>query len=131
MSRTRTQALGKMGGLKSIILASAVIVASTIPAFASACTSRSDIAASRVRWARLLNQPANASASEASCRLYTGSFYELVILRQDTASCVGDADQDRKLAFARFGDRCFQQPVGDQVRQLNSLRWSLICEVRT
>lgn len=96
MSRTPT-ALGKTSGLNAIILASAAIGTSAIPASVSGCTSSRDIAASRARWAMVLSQPANASDSGASCRLYAGSFYEVVTLRHDTASCVGDTDRDRKL----------------------------------
>ena len=98
MSCTRTQSLGKASGLNAIIMATAVIGASTTSAAASGCTSNSDLAASRARWTTVLSRPTNASDGEANCRLYAGSFYGLVTLRQDTASCTSGADRDRKLA---------------------------------
>ena len=98
MSCTRTQSLGKASGLNAIIMATAVIGASTTSAAASGCTSNSDLAASRARWTTVLSRPTNASDGEANCRLYTSSFYGLVMLRQDTASCTSGADRDRKLA---------------------------------
>ena len=97
MSCTRTRSLGKASGLNAIIMATAVIGASTSAA-ASGCTSNSDLATSRARWTTVLSRPTNASDGEADCRLYAGSFYGLVTLRQDAASCTSGADRDRKLA---------------------------------
>jgi hypothetical protein len=78
-----------------VLIASAAICASTIPAIASECTSNKDIAASRTRWATLRSQPANAADKEKTCRAYAASFYQSVTLRQTAARCV---DGERNLA---------------------------------
>src|SRR5258708_63527 len=70
-----------------VLIASAVINASTIPAVAAECTNR-DIDASRTPWATLRSQPANAADSEKTCRAYAAAFYESVTLRQAAAGCV-------------------------------------------
>jgi hypothetical protein len=98
MRSTRTRARSKTSLLNVIILSSVVTSASAIPALASGCTSSHDIAASRARWATVRNQPAQATDSEANCRSYASSFYESVTLRQATATCVRDTDDERNLA---------------------------------
>jgi len=97
MSRAQTQSLGRTSGLNTLVMA-AVIGASTASTVAADCTSNRDIAASRARWTMVLDHSANRSSDETNCRRYAGSFYGLVTLRQDVASCIGDADRDRKLA---------------------------------
>jgi hypothetical protein len=81
-----------------ILWASAVISASAIPAVALECTSSSNIAASRARWATVRSQPANAADNEAKCRSYAASFYESVTLRQAAATCGRDTDREQNLA---------------------------------
>jgi hypothetical protein len=77
-----------------LLIASAAINASTIPALAADCTNK-DIDASRSRWATLRSQGADAAGSEKACRAYAASFYESVTLRQAAADCV---DRERNLA---------------------------------
>jgi hypothetical protein len=66
----------------AVLIASAAINASTIPAVAAECTSNKDIDASCTRWATVQSQPANAAEKEKSCRTYAASFYQSVMLRQ-------------------------------------------------
>jgi hypothetical protein len=82
-----------------VLVASAAINASMIPAVASECTSNKEIDASRGRWATLRGQPAKPSDNEKTCRAYAASFYESVRLRQSAASCV---DGERSLAALDF-----------------------------
>ena len=79
----------------ALLVASAVVNASTIPAVASECMSTKVLDASRARWATLLSQPANVD-QEKICRAYATSFYESVTLRQAAARC---ADGGRNLAL--------------------------------
>ena len=78
----------------AVLVASAAINASTIPAVAAECTSIKDIDASRSRWELLRSQPAKAADKEKICRAYAASFYESVTLRQAAARC---ADGERNL----------------------------------
>jgi hypothetical protein len=78
-----------------VLIASAAISASTIPAVASECSSSKDVDASRTRWTKLRSQPVNATDNEKTCRAYAASFYESVRLRQAAAGCV---DGERNLA---------------------------------
>jgi len=80
----------------AVLIASAAINASTIPALAAECTSIKDIDASRSRWELLRSQPAKAADRERICRAYATSFYESVTLRQAAARC---ADGERDLAL--------------------------------
>ena len=66
----------------AVLIASAAINASTVPAVAAECTSNKDIDASCTRWATVESQPANAAEKEKSCRAYAASFYQSVMLRQ-------------------------------------------------
>jgi hypothetical protein len=72
-----------------VLIASAAINASTIPAVAAECTSIKDIDASRSRWELLRSQSDKAADKENSCRAYAASFYESVTLRQAAAKCIG------------------------------------------
>jgi hypothetical protein len=78
----------------TVLIASAAINASVIPAVASECMSNKDIDASRTRWATIRSQPANAADRQKTCRAYAASFYESVTLRQAAARCV---DGERNL----------------------------------
>ena len=69
----------------AVLIASAAINASTIPAVAAEFTSNKDIDASRARRATVHSQPANAADNEKTCRAYAASFYESVMLRQAAA----------------------------------------------
>jgi hypothetical protein len=81
----------------AVLLVSAVINASTIPAVASECASSSNIDAFRARWTTLRTQRAKTADNEATCRAYAASFYESVTLRQATALCNRDMDQAQNL----------------------------------
>jgi len=78
-----------------LLIASAAINASTIPAVAAECTSNKDIDAFCSRSPTAQSQPANGVDKETSCRAYAVSFYESVILRQVAAKRV---DGERVLA---------------------------------
>jgi hypothetical protein len=54
----------------AVLIASAAINASTIPAVAADCTPNKDIAASCARSATVRSQPANPVNKENSCRAY-------------------------------------------------------------
>ena len=76
----------------AILLTSATINASTIPAAASQCASPTAIAATRTHWAAVRIQFSNATDHEAVCRAYAASFYESVTTRQAAAGCTGYSD---------------------------------------
>jgi hypothetical protein len=79
-----------------LIVASATIIGSLIPAMAAECTSNKDIEASRSRWATLRKQSVASTYSEKDCRGYAASFYETVKVRQATTRCL---DGERNLAL--------------------------------
>jgi hypothetical protein len=76
----------------AILLTSATINASSVPAAASQCTSPTAIAAIRTHWAAVRSQLNKATDREAACRAYAASFYQSVTTRQQAAGCTGDAD---------------------------------------
>jgi hypothetical protein len=76
----------------AILLTSATINASTIPAAASQCASPTAIASIRTHWAAVRSQLNKATDHEAACRVYAASFYESVTTRQAAAGCTGGAD---------------------------------------
>src|SRR5262245_52011379 len=78
-----------------VLIASAAINSSAIPAVAAECTSIRDIDASRSRWELLRSQPAKEADREKICRAYATSFYESVTLRHAAARC---ADSVRNVA---------------------------------
>ena len=82
----------------AVLIASALINASTIPAVASECTSSKDIATSRARWATVRGRSTNGADNDANCRAYAASFYESVTLRQAAAMGARDTDNARNLA---------------------------------
>jgi hypothetical protein len=71
-----------------VLLVSAAINASTIPAVTADSTSNKDIDATRTRLTTVRSQPANAATKEKACRAYAASFYESVTLRQAAARYV-------------------------------------------
>ena len=75
----------------TVLIASAVINASTIPALAAESTLNKDIGAARALSATVHSKPANAVDNEKTCRAYAASFYESVMLRQAAASRVDGA----------------------------------------
>jgi hypothetical protein len=79
-----------------VLLVSAAINASTIPALAADSTSNKDLGVTRTRSATVRSQPANAADKEKACRAYAASFYESVTLRQAAARY---ADGERTLAL--------------------------------
>ena len=76
----------------AILLTSATINASTVPAAAAQCTSPTAIATVRTHWAAVRSQLSKATDHEAACRAYAASFYESVTTRQAAAGCTDDAD---------------------------------------
>jgi hypothetical protein len=70
------------------LIASAAPNSFAIPAVASECASIKQIGASHLRREMLRSRPAKATDSEATCRVYAASFYELVALRQAAVKCV-------------------------------------------
>ena len=76
----------------AILLTSATITTSTVPAAASQCASPTAIAAIRTHWAAVRSQLNKATDQEAACRAYAASFYKSVMTRQAAAGCTGDAD---------------------------------------
>jgi hypothetical protein len=79
-----------------VLIVSAAINASTIPAIGAECTLNKDIDATRSRSATERSQPAIAADNETACRAYAASFYESVTLRQAAARY---ADGERTLAL--------------------------------
>src|SRR5215831_16675725 len=74
-----------------VLIASAAINVSAIPAVAAESTSNRDIDPSHAGWATVHSQPANAADNEKTCRAYAASFYESVVLRQAAAGRVDGA----------------------------------------
>ena len=77
----------------AVLIVSAAINASTIPAVAAEHTSTQDIDAARA--VTVQRRPVNAADNEKTCRAYAASFYESVVLRQAAA---GRVDGERVLA---------------------------------
>lgn len=75
----------------AIVLASAALNASPLPAAASQCAAPSTIATIRTHWSAVRSQFSNATDRETACRAYAASFYESVTTRQAAAGCPGDA----------------------------------------
>jgi hypothetical protein len=72
----------------AVLIASAAINASTIPAVAVEFTSNKAIDASRARSATVHRQPTTAADNEKTCRACAASFYESLMMRQAAASRV-------------------------------------------
>jgi hypothetical protein len=72
----------------AVLIASAAINASTIPALAAERTPIKDIDASRVGWTVLQGQTDTVAENEKACRAYATSFYESVMKRQAAANRV-------------------------------------------
>jgi hypothetical protein len=74
-----------------VLIASAVLHASTIPSLAAECASDKDTDAFCTRWPSEQSQPASAEGREKNCRAYAASFYESVMLRRIAATRVDGA----------------------------------------
>jgi hypothetical protein len=69
----------------TVLIVSAAINASTIPAVAADSTFNKSIDATRTRSVTVRSQPVNTADNERACRAYAASFYQSVTLRQATA----------------------------------------------
>ena len=82
-----------------VLIASALINASTIPGLAAESTLNKDVNAARAVSATVHSKPANAADNEKTCRAYAASFYKSVMLRQAAA---GRVDGARMLTTLNF-----------------------------
>lgn len=73
----------------TVLVASALIYASTIYGLAAEPTLNKDVNAARTVLAAVHSKPANADDNEKTCRAYAASYY--VMLRQAAADRVGGA----------------------------------------
>src|SRR3954451_24100920 len=73
----------------AVLIASALISASTITGAAAKSTLNEDV--NRAVSATVHSKPANAADNEKTCRAYAASFYESVMLRQAAAGRVHGA----------------------------------------
>ena len=69
----------------TVLIASALINASTIPGLAAESTLNKDVNPARAVSASVHSKPANVADNEKTCRAYAASFYESVMLRQAAA----------------------------------------------
>jgi hypothetical protein len=75
----------------TVLIASALINASTIPGLAAESTLKKDVNPARAVSATVHSKPANAADDEKICRAYAASFHESVMLRQAAAGRVDGA----------------------------------------
>ena len=75
----------------TVLIASALINASTIPGLAAESTLNKDVNPAHVVSATVHSKPANAADNEKTCRAYAASFYESAMLRQAAAGRVDGA----------------------------------------
>jgi hypothetical protein len=75
----------------TILIASALISASTISRLAAESALNKDVNAARAVSATVHSKPANAADNEKTCRAYAASFYKSVMLRQAAAGRVDGA----------------------------------------
>jgi hypothetical protein len=75
----------------TVLIASALINAVTIPGLAAESTLSKDVNTARAVSATVHSKPANAADNEKTCRAYAASFYESVLLRQAAAGRVDGA----------------------------------------
>ena len=78
-------------GRISVLIASALINASTIPGLAAAPTLNEDINTARVVSATVPGKSDNADDNNKTCRAYAASSYESLMLRQAAAGNVDGA----------------------------------------
>ena len=72
----------------TVLIASALINASTLPGLAAESTLNKDVNAARAVSPTVHGKPNNAADNEKTCRAYAASFYESVVLRQTAAGRV-------------------------------------------
>jgi phage gp37-like protein len=75
----------------TVLIASALINASTIPGLAAESTLNKDVSTAPAVSATAHGKPAEVADNEKTCRAYATSFYESVMLRQAAASRVDGA----------------------------------------
>ncbi|WFU21775.1 hypothetical protein QA649_27165 [Bradyrhizobium sp. CB1717] len=75
----------------TVLIASALINASTIPGLAADSTLNKDVNVARAVSATVSSKPANAADNEKACRAYAASFYKSAMLRQAAAGRVDGA----------------------------------------
>ena len=75
----------------TVLIASALINASTIPGLAADSTLSKDVFVARAVSASVHSKPDNAADNEKTCRAYAASFYETVVLRQTAEGRVDGA----------------------------------------
>ena len=75
----------------TVLIASALINASTIPGLAAESTLNKDVNAARAVSATVHSNPDSAADNEKTCRAYAASFYESAMRRQAAAGRVDGA----------------------------------------
>lgn|SRR6185437_2032256 len=75
----------------AVLIASALINASTIPGLAAQSTLNKDVDPAREISATVHTKAANAADNEKTCRAYAASFYKSVMRREAAAGRVDDA----------------------------------------
>ena len=75
----------------AILIASALINASTIPGLAAEPTLNGGVNVARAVSATVHSKPDNAADNEKTCRAFAASFYESAVLRQAAAGRVDGA----------------------------------------
>jgi phage gp37-like protein len=75
----------------TVLIASALINASTIPGLPAESTLNKDVNPAPAVSATVHGKPVNAADNEKTCRAYAASFYESVMLRQAAAGRADDA----------------------------------------
>ena len=96
----------------TVLIASALINASTLPGLAAESTLNKDVNAARAVSATVHSKPDNAADNEKTCRALAASFYGSVLLRQAAAGRVEGARVSTALdsvinAFKDlFGTKC-------------------------
>ena len=75
----------------TVLIASALINASTVPGLAAVSTLSKDVSAARAFSATVHSKPDNAADNDKTCRAYAASHYESVMLRQAAARRVDGA----------------------------------------
>ena len=75
----------------TVLVASALIHASTIPGLAAESTLNKDVNPALAVSATVRGKAANAADNEKTCRAYAASFYEFVMQRQAAAGRVDGA----------------------------------------
>lgn len=76
----------------AILLTTATVTTTSVPAAPLQCAPPAAMAATRTHWASVRNQFGKVTDREAACRAYAASFYESVTVRQAAAGCTSDAE---------------------------------------